>query len=123
MLDHIVLPVSSFLSSFTFYSTVLGELGVEPIKRGHRRAGFGRNGKPEFFIFEGDVTAPGLHFAFVADDRQMVDDFYAAAMAAGATDNGAPGLRPDYHPNYYGAFVYDPDGYNIEAVCHLFEAS
>jgi catechol 2,3-dioxygenase-like lactoylglutathione lyase family enzyme len=81
-------------------------------------AGFGANGKPDFWIGgEGGLERP-LHVAFAAEDRATVDTFYRAPLAAGAKDNGGPGLRPHYHPNYYGAFVLDPDGHNIEAVCH-----
>ena len=83
-----------------------------------RDAGFGANGKPDFWIGgEGGLNKP-LHVAIVAKDRATVDAFYKAAMAAGGRDNGAPGIRAHYHPNYYGAFVLDPDGHNIEAVCH-----
>jgi catechol 2,3-dioxygenase-like lactoylglutathione lyase family enzyme len=81
-------------------------------------AGYGRDGKPSFWIGTGGRTKGSLHIAFVAENRAQVHAFYKAAMEAGATDNGAPGLRPHYHPNYYGAFVLDPDGHNIEAVCH-----
>ena len=81
-------------------------------------AGFGANGKPDFWIGgEGGLDKP-LHVAIVAKDRATVDAFHKAAMAAGGRDNGAPGIRAHYHPNYYGAFVLDPDGHNIEAVCH-----
>jgi catechol 2,3-dioxygenase-like lactoylglutathione lyase family enzyme len=77
----------------------------------------GAGGKPDFWISKGDPKTP-VHVAFSCPDRATVDAFYEAAIAAGGRDNGAPGLRPHYHPNYYGAFVYDPDGNNIEAVCH-----
>jgi catechol 2,3-dioxygenase-like lactoylglutathione lyase family enzyme len=75
-------------------------------------------GKPDFWIREAEPVRPPVHVAFASPDRETVDAFYEAAMAAGGRDNGPPGLRPDYHPNYYGAFVFDPDGNNIEAVCH-----
>jgi len=79
--------------------------------------GFGKDGKPTFWIADREVSGP-VHVAFVSFDRSTVDAFHAAALAAGGHDNGKPGLRPQYHPSYYGAFVYDPDGNNIEAVCH-----
>ncbi|MEO7687823.1 MAG: VOC family protein [Sphingomonas sp.] len=81
----------------------------------------GKDGKPFFWLGNSEPLGSGLHIAFVASTRAEVDAFYAAAMAAGGRDNGAPGLRPHYHPNYYGAFVFDPDGVNIEAVCHAAE--
>ena len=124
MIDHIGFPVSDYERSKRFYIAVLAPLGYELIMEvdqtdnAHRAAGFGRDGKPDFWIGgEGGVARP-LHVAFAADNRAVVDAFYRAAIAAGGADNGAPGLRPHYHPNYYGAFVHDPDGHNIEAVCH-----
>ena len=84
----------------------------------HPAAGFGANGKPDFWIGgEGALNKP-LHVAMLAKDRATVDAFFKTAMAAGGRDNGAPGVRAHYHSNYYGAFVLDPDGHNIEAVCH-----
>jgi catechol 2,3-dioxygenase-like lactoylglutathione lyase family enzyme len=80
--------------------------------------GFGKDGKPDFWIAQGCATKPPLHIAFASVDRASVDAFYRAALAAGAKDNGAPGVRTRYHPNYYGAFALDPDGNNVEAVCH-----
>ena len=109
-----------------FYAKALAPLGYTLIMEvnaavnpsGHPAAGFGRSGKPDFWIGgEGKLEKP-LHVAIVADDRAAVDAFHRAALAAGARDNGAPGLRPHYHANYYGAFVLDPDEHNIEAVCH-----
>jgi len=127
MLDHIGITVADFDRSLRFYTGVLAPLGyglvmqVTPEMTGTdaRHAGFGKDGKPDFWIGTGgQPTRNGLHLAFAAADRAAVDTFHAAALAAGARDNGAPGLRPHYHPNYYGAFVIDPDGHNIEAVCH-----
>jgi len=83
--------------------------------------GTGADGKPFFWIGNGKKPVGGLHVAFTAHSRSQVDTFYQAALTAGGRDNGAPGLRPHYHPNYYGAFVFDPDGNNIEAVCHQAE--
>ena len=127
MLDHIGLAVSDFARSKAFYETALAPLGygvmmqVGKAETGgtYEGAGFGRDRKPSFWIGSGGKAVSGpLHVAFVAADRAAVDAFYKAAIAAGARDNGPPGLRPHYHPNYYGAFVLDPDGHNVEAVCH-----
>ena len=123
MLDHIGFAVSDFARSKKFYEQALASLGiaivmeVTPEQTGdYQAAGFGNNGKPFFWFAKGEVAH--MHVAFAADSRDKVDAFYRAAIAAGAKDNGAPGLRPHYHANYYGAFVLDPDGHNIEAVCH-----
>jgi catechol 2,3-dioxygenase-like lactoylglutathione lyase family enzyme len=124
MIDHDGFPVSEYARSKAFYSQALAPLGytlimeVGETESGSPAVGFGREGKPDFWIGgEGGLTGV-LHIAIVADDRPTVDAFYRAALAAGGRDNGAPGLRPHYHPSYYGAFVLDPDGHNIEAVCH-----
>ncbi|MFI4995125.1 MAG: VOC family protein [Hyphomicrobiales bacterium] len=125
MLDHIGFAVSDFERSLAFYKKALEPLGfglVMEVPReatgGEAHAGFGRDGRPQFWIGTGKGLAGRLHVAFAARNRADVDAFHAAAIRAGATDNGKPGLRPIYHPNYYGAFVLDPDGHNIEAVCH-----
>ncbi|MDO8877345.1 MAG: VOC family protein [Pseudolabrys sp.] len=124
MIDHIGFPVSDFARSKAFYEKALAPLGysvimeVEKTDSGHPAAGFGRDGKPDFWIGGEGGLHDALHVAIVAKDRATVDAFYQAALAAGATDNGAPGIRAHYHPNYYGAFILDPDGHNIEAVCH-----
>jgi len=126
MLDHIGFAVSNFLNSRRFYATALEPLGVGLVMEvtaeqtgGSAHAGFGENGKPYFWIGDGEGTLRGrMHVAFAARTRAQVDAFYRAAMAAGGRDNGRPGLRPHYHAHYYGAFVFDPDGHNIEAVCH-----
>jgi catechol 2,3-dioxygenase-like lactoylglutathione lyase family enzyme len=106
------------------YARALAPLGyalvmeVGQAENTHPAAGFGRDGKPDFWIGgEGGLNGV-LHVALVADDRATVDAFHRAAIAAGGLDNGPPGLRAHYHPNYYGAFVRDPDGHNVEAVCH-----
>ena len=125
MIDHVGFPVSDYERSKAFYLKALAPLDytlvmeVTQEQTGHDpAAGFGANGKPDFWIGgEGGLDKP-LHVAIVAKDRATVDAFYKAAMAAGGRDNGAPGIRAHYHPNYYGAFVLDPDGHNIEAVCH-----
>jgi catechol 2,3-dioxygenase-like lactoylglutathione lyase family enzyme len=94
------------------------EVGGDHTESGSQAAGFGKDGKPDFWIGgEGGLTGI-MHVAIAANDRRTVDAFHHAALAAGGKDNGAPGLRPHYHPNYYGAFVLDPDGHNVEAVCH-----
>jgi catechol 2,3-dioxygenase-like lactoylglutathione lyase family enzyme len=126
MIDHIGFPVSDYARAKAFYAKALAPLGyalVMEIDGAHTEsrapaAGFGTPGKPDFWIGgEGGLEKP-LHVAIVALDRASVDAFHAAALAAGGRDNGAPGLRPHYHANYYAAFVLDPDGHNIEAVCH-----
>lgn len=122
-LDHIGLQISDYARLLAFYEKTLAPLGISvamtiPEAAGVKGAGFGRDGKPDFWIWEGGPTAPHLHLAFAASSRAEVDAFYAAAIAAGGRDNGPPGIRADYHPNYYAAFVFDPDGHNIEAVCH-----
>ena len=121
MFDHVTFTVSDYARSKEFYSRALAPLGItlvtEPEGWG---AGFGESDDAYFWIgSQGEVTRGQLHVAFTADSRDTVDAFHAAALAAGGTDNGAPGLRTIYHPDYYGAFVLDPDGHNIEAVCHL----
>ncbi len=126
MLDHVGIPVSDFMRSKGFYLKALEPLGyglvLEVSSRetgGHSQAGFGPPGRPQFWIGSGKPIVGRVHFAFAAKDRAAVDAFYEAALKAGGRDNGPPGLRPHYHANYYGAFVLDPDGHNIEAVCHL----
>jgi catechol 2,3-dioxygenase-like lactoylglutathione lyase family enzyme len=118
MIDHTGLAVSNIRKSKAFYSAALAPLGYVVLMDGEQFAGLGVSPKPDFWIGEGTPNVPPIHIAFRADSRARVDAFYRAAMAAGGRDNGAPGLRAHYHPNYYGAFVLDPDGHNIEAVCH-----
>ena len=125
MIDHIGIGVRNHASSRAFYLRALAPLGIGVVMEVSRAqsglpydsTGFGAHGKPFFWIGEGNIDRP-VHFAFVADTRARVDAFYAAALAAGAADNGAPGIRAHYHPNYYGAFVIDLNGINLEAVCH-----
>jgi catechol 2,3-dioxygenase-like lactoylglutathione lyase family enzyme len=121
MIDHIGLTISDYERSKAFYAAALAPLAYELVMEVTEVgpwAGFGANGKPDFWIGKGGRTTPRLHVAFRAQDRATVRAFYAAALTAGARDNGPPGLRPEYHPSYYGAFVIDPDGHNLEAVCH-----
>lgn len=124
MIDHTGVTVSDFAASKAFYTAALGaigyaklmELGPE-ITGSASVAGFGEPPKPDFWIADGTPNRPPVHVAFRVASRALVRAFHAAALAAGGTDNGPPGIRAHYHPNYYGAFVHDPDGHNIEAVC------
>ena len=127
MIDHIGFPVSDLARARSFYDGALQPLGIglvmevtEEMTGGHgAHLGYGRDGNPFFWIGSGGGSAGGAcHVAFVAPDRATVDAFHKAALTAGGRDNGAPGLRPHYHASYYGAFVLDPDGNNIEAVHH-----
>lgn len=127
MIDHTGVRVSCFETSKTFYQRALAPIGYAVVEE-HAAAngappfaGFGEPEKPDFWIAEGQANRPPIHVAFRAANRALVDAFYTTAIAAGGRDNGKPGLRPHYHPNYYGAFVLDPDGHNIEAVCHTSE--
>ena len=119
MIDHTGVIVGSFEASRRFYAAALAPLGYELLLEFHASvAGFGEPEKPDFWIAPGEPNTPRIHGAFRADTRREVDAFYEAALGAGARVNGAPGLRAQYHPDYDGAFVLDPDGHNIEAVCH-----
>ena len=125
ILDHVGFAVSDVARSKAFYEKALAPLGIKPLLEltaeqtgDGAHCGFGRE-HPEFWIGSGAELQGELHVAFTAFDRKIVDAFYEAAIAAGGRDNGAPGLRPHYHPHFYGAFVRDPDGHNIEVVCHL----
>ncbi len=117
MIDHLSIRVSDYERSKTFYQRALAPLGYTLMMESASGAGFHKEAIPDFWLLQGTPT-PTVHIAFAAVDRNAVDAFHAAAIAAGATENGPPGLRANYHPGYYGAFVRDPDGYNIEAVCH-----
>lgn len=124
MIDHTGLSVSNFEAAKAYYDAALAPLGASMLMKvpmeytnGVQVGGYGRE-RPTFWLHEGEKQVPPVHVAFTANSRAEVDAFYAAAIAAGGTDNGGPGLRPHYHPDYYGAFVRDPDGNNIEAVCH-----
>lgn len=122
MLDDVTIGVTEFGRSRRFYDSALRPLGIARLYSDEDRfAGYGV--APSAFFWIGSRSQPqtGSHVAFAARDRATVDQFYAAAIAAGATDNGAPGLRPHYDVNYYGAFVLDPDGHNVEAVCRAAE--
>jgi catechol 2,3-dioxygenase-like lactoylglutathione lyase family enzyme len=117
MLDHLCIRVADYERSKAFYLHALAPLGYGLLKEYGRYGGLGEGRKPDFWIAAGEPT-PSVHVAFTARDRATVDAFYAAAIAAGGSDNGPPGLRPQYHASYYGAFVLDPDGHDVEAVVH-----
>lgn len=136
MLDHISLRVADYLRSKEFYQAALAPLGYRLAMEGSSGAGFSKGPIPAFWIKQGEPAGragavepspeagcggPQVHVAISGESRAMVDAFHRAALAAGARDNGPPGLHPEYHANYYGGFVLDPDGYNIEAVCHKAE--
>jgi len=126
MLDHVGFAVADAERSRRFYEGALAPLGIglimsvtpEQTESGGTAHGFGSDGKPYFWVGDNERVGEATHVAFAVETRAKVDAFHAAALAAGGRDNGAPGLRPHYHPNYYAAFVHDPDGSNIEAVCH-----
>ncbi len=120
MLDHVGFAVRDYGRSKAFYERVLAPLGFSLIKEpAGAAAGFGKDGHASFWIeAQGRPVQGRLHIAFTAESRAVVDAFHAVALAAGATDNGAPGVREMYHPSYYGGYVLDPDGNNVEAVCH-----
>lgn len=118
MIDHVILGVTDVESAKKFYSAALQPLGYAIAYEGDWGAGFkAAEGGPDFWVRSADSVTP-VHVAFQAENRDLVSAFHDAATAAGGKDNGAPGLRPDYHENYFGAFVLDADGHNIEAVCH-----
>jgi catechol 2,3-dioxygenase-like lactoylglutathione lyase family enzyme len=130
VLDHLSLRVANYERSRQFYLQALAPLGYVLAMEADSGAGFRKGYIPSFWVKQGvpggtasapdsaGCGGPAIHVAFAAEDRAAVDAFHKAALAAGGRDNGAPALCPQYHPNYYGAFVLDPDGYNIEAVCH-----
>lgn len=126
MIDHVGFAVNDAESSRHFYERALAPIGIslimsvtpEQTESGGTAHGFGSDGKPYFWVGDNERVGEGTHVAFEAASRAEVDAFYQAALAAGGKDNGGPGIRPHYHPNYYAAFVFDPDGINVEAVCH-----
>jgi catechol 2,3-dioxygenase-like lactoylglutathione lyase family enzyme len=129
MIDHTGLAMSDPVRSRSFYDQALAPLGYKLIMEvpteftgGVVVVGYGVPPKPDFWLHQATPNQPRLHIAFRADNRAQVDAFYRAALAAGGKDNGPPGPRPQYHKDYYGAFVLDPDGHNIEAVCHTPES-
>lgn len=126
MLDHVGFAVADAERSRLFYEAALAPLGLKLVmtatpdqtESGGTAHGFGTEGNPFFWVGDSEKVGEGTHVAFTAETREQVDAFHEAALAAGGTNHGAPGLRPHYGPNYYAAFVLDPDGLNIEAVCH-----
>jgi catechol 2,3-dioxygenase-like lactoylglutathione lyase family enzyme len=121
ILDHIGFNVNDFSVSKSFYLQALEPLGIRIVNEGEGWAMIGKEGKGQFWFGAFGSNPGGIHIAFVAENRERVHEFYEAALAAGGKDNGAPGLRPQYHPNYYAAFIIDPNGHNLEAVCHTAE--
>ena len=123
MFDHLGLPVTDLEHARRFYEQALQPLGIEVVKSFPDAvglaAGRGHKGEQELWLTRADHAPSPMHIAFAAATRAQVDAFHRAALAAGARDNGAPGLRPQYHDGYYGAFVTGPDGHNLEPVCHL----
>lgn len=122
MIDHVILRVKDFAASRRFYEAALAAVGYTVVMEFPQAVAFGDAGRPEFWIGSGEPTTAAVHLAFRCEDRKTVDAFYERALEAGGRDNGPPGVREQYHPAYYGAFVLDPDGNNIEAVCHEPEA-
>jgi len=123
MFDHVGLNVQDYAASRAFFEQALAPLGYRVVLAFDewKASGFGNDQKPEFWISQREPYGTGTHLAFVCPDHATVDAFHDAALTAGGIDNGAPGLREHYHPTYYGAFVHDPDGNNVEAVCHSAE--
>jgi len=118
IIDHLGIAVSNSEQAKAFFIKALAPLGITVITEVQGWFGMGKQGKPEFWFGQHSDKQNPMHIAFVAENREQVRQFYAAALEAGATDNGPPGIRAHYHPNYYGAFVHGPDGHNIEAVSH-----
>jgi catechol 2,3-dioxygenase-like lactoylglutathione lyase family enzyme len=118
--DHVGLNVKDYAASRAFYERALAPLGYLVVMAFDewKAAGFGTGDKPEFWLSQREPFGTGTHIAFTCGDRATVDAFHVAALDAGGIDNGGPGVREHYHPNYYGAFVHDLDGNNLEAVCH-----
>ncbi|MBV9890642.1 MAG: VOC family protein [Rhizobacter sp.] len=122
MFDHVVFGASDYAASKTFFLAALEPLGIAVVQEGPLGIELSADGKSSLCLFQSDERPAHLHLAFRAETRAQVDAFHRAALKAGATDNGGPGLRPRYHANYYAAFVIGPDGHNVEVVCHEPEA-
>ncbi|GLQ50895.1 VOC family protein [Dyella flava] len=122
MFDHIVFGVSDYAASKTFFLKALEPLGIVIVQERQGGIELSSDGKVSLCLLQTEEKPAHLHLAFVAESRQQVDAFHRAALDAGGKDNGGPGLRPNYHANYYAAFVIGPDGHNIEVVCHKPEA-
>ena len=122
MFDHVVIGVSDYAASKAFFLQALGSLGVAVVQEGSLGIELSTDGRSSLCPLQTEERPAHLHLAFRAENRQQVEAFHREALAAGGKDNGAPGLRPQYHPTYYAAFVLGPDGHNVEAVCHDPEA-
>jgi catechol 2,3-dioxygenase-like lactoylglutathione lyase family enzyme len=118
VIDHLTLKVKDFARSKAFYAAALAPLGYQVMMEFPGTVGMGAEGKPDLWLAQDPENARPVHLAFTAPSRKAVDAFYSAAIAAGAKDNGRPGIRQDYHPTYYAAFVLDDNGHNIEVVVH-----
>lgn len=118
MFDHVVFGVSDYAASKAFYLEALATLGIKVVAENELGVELSSDGKSSLCLFQTSEKPAHLHLAFRAQTRQQVDAFHRDALAAGGRDNGAPGLRPEYHATYYAAFVTDPDGHNVEVVCH-----
>ena len=118
MIDHVTLNVSDLEPEKAFYEHALRPVGYELAMEFAEGCGFAAGGKPDFFLSQRDEPSSPVHVAFVAPDRAAVEAFFEAALAAGGRDNGPPGIRRVYHEHYYGAYVLDPEGNNVEAVTH-----
>ena len=118
MFDHVGFGVTDYEKSKSFFLQALRPLGIGVVMEGPYGVGIGPKGKPGLWLHQATNEPSPMHIAFTAADRAQVDAFHRAAIAAGGKDNGAPGLRPEYHADYYGAFVIGPDGHSVEAVCH-----
>lgn len=118
MIDHVSIYVTDLAKSRELYRAALAALGYEIVLEFPQAVGLGINQKPDLWLIAGGPRTGGQHVAIRAIGRKAVRDFYAAALGAGGTDNGPPGVRPQYHPHYFGGFVHDFDGNNLEAVCH-----
>lgn len=118
MFDHVVFGVSDYAASKAFFLKALEPIGLAVVQEGPHGIELSSDDKTSLCLFQTEEKPAHLHLAFVAENRAQVDAFHRAALAAGGKDHGAPGLRPQYHANYYAAFVIDPDGHNIEVVCH-----
>lgn len=131
MIDHVGIAVTDTARSRAFYDAALAPIGITLMieiggadtESGGDACGYGKDGRPFFWFGDNETVGKGFHVGFAVETRAEVDAFHKAALAAGGTDNGAPGIREIYHPDYYAAFVICPDGHNLEAVCHLPEAS
>ena len=123
MFDHVGVNVKDFAASRAFYGQALEPLGWKEVMAfdEHKAVAYGPDDRPVFWVCEREPYGTGTHVAFHSEERGIVDAFHTAALAAGGSDNGAPGLREHYHPTYYAAFVHDPDGNNVEVVCHKAE--